>query len=54
MVNFLYTRLDKFLRYSDTNLEKEGIDLKNYFYIINFNVVPTSMIFLFLLNRINK
>ena len=40
----LYLRLENFIRYSD-GLTKLG-NIKNNFYLINFNIVPASVIFL--------
>lgn len=48
----LYQRLDYFIRMSDglSNLE----DIKNNFYLVNFNLIPTSAVLLLILQTIKQ
>lgn len=53
LVPYLYYRLDGFLRIKHAKLDLEK-DLQNNFYIFNFNVIPTSIIFLFYAYKIRE
>lgn len=49
LFQILLQRLDYFMRYGDgaSIIKKEGQDVKNHFYMINFNVFPASVILIY-------
>lgn len=53
LLPFLYYRLDGFLRVKHAKLDLIN-SLQNNFYIFNFNVIPTSIIFLFYAFKIRQ
>lgn len=48
--NALMERLDYLMRYGDglSSFTENGIDVKNHFYMINFNIIPASAVILYI------
>lgn len=56
LFQILMQRLDYFMRYGDgaSIIKKDGQDIKNHFYMINFNIFPASVVLLYVYQILAK